>query len=413
MREIRPLQDEDWDAYVRLALNAYPGVRIRPQKFRQRAIQMHNDPIITIYGLFEDEEMWGAMRLYDFQMKLLSVKTLVGGVGGVAVDLRRKKEKVAFEMMQFFLRHYRKKGACLAALYPFRPNFYKQMGFGCGRKLHQYHIKTTSLPNGPSKANVSFLTVRDKQALDACYNRVLANANGMMENFPSLLDSIFSSDTLKVVGCWQEDELRGYILFQFQAADSANFLHNHILVRTLLYETTEALTELLTFLGSQADQCEKVILNTFEEDFHLLLSEPRNGNGLLAPTVFQETNVQGLGIMYRVIGVPRLFETLGQHNFGGQTVRVQLNLTDSFLPENEGVWVLDVRDGRVQLQSVTAPYDVALRLDVAEFSSLVIGAADFKTLHRYGLAKLSDTAYAQTLHRLFHTENKPICLTPF
>jgi len=48
MREIRPLQDGDWDAYVRLALNAYLGVQTRPQKFRQRAIQMHNDPIITI-----------------------------------------------------------------------------------------------------------------------------------------------------------------------------------------------------------------------------------------------------------------------------------------------------------------------------------------------------------------------------
>jgi len=353
------------------------------------------------------------MRLYDFTMQLLSTKTLVGGVGGVAVDLARKKEKVAYEMLQFFVRHYRKKGACLTALYPFRPDFYKQMGFGYGRKLQQYRIHPSDLPKGPSKANVSLLTSRDRYAFNACYQRVLSQTNGLLENSPYLLDSIFTNEQLLVAGYWAGDDLQGYVIFQFETGRHKSFLSNQMVVRALVYETADALFELLTFLHSQADQIETIVLNTHEEDFHLLLHDPRNTGDLLFPTVYQESNTQGVGIMYRVIDVPRLFEVLRNHNFGGQSCGIKLIINDAFLPENAGEWVLEVVNGRAQLHPSTHAHDVTLQLDVAEFSSLIAGAVEFNSLARYNLAYLSDSAYTGTIHRLFFAEQKPICLTPF
>lgn len=77
---------------------------------KDAAQQMQADPIINIFGLFEAGDLRGAMRLYDFTMRLHGVDMLVGGVGGVAVDLLHKKERVAYDMLQFFQAHYRKKG---------------------------------------------------------------------------------------------------------------------------------------------------------------------------------------------------------------------------------------------------------------------------------------------------------------
>lgn len=37
--------------------------------------------------------------------------------------------------MFFYLRHYRERGTPLTALYPFRPDFYRSMGFGFGTKV--------------------------------------------------------------------------------------------------------------------------------------------------------------------------------------------------------------------------------------------------------------------------------------
>ena len=47
-----------------------------------------------MFGLFEDGQMRGIMRWYDFTMNFFGAQTLVGGIGGVAVDLLHKKEKV-------------------------------------------------------------------------------------------------------------------------------------------------------------------------------------------------------------------------------------------------------------------------------------------------------------------------------
>jgi len=417
MRTIRSLATEkDWQDYAAITMNAYPGMRASGesgrQRIRDRALQMQADPIIDILGLFEANEMRGIMRFYDFTMKLHSTRTLVGGLGGVAVDLLHKKEKVAHDMVQYFLRRYKEKDACMTALYPFRPDFYRQMGFGYGRKLNQYRFHPRHLPQNGAREKVAFLTSRDKTALNDCYLRLLQKTNGLIENSEFMLAQLFDSERLKLVGYWHEDRLQGYLAFQFEPVQDGNFLRNNLNVRFLVTETPEALLGLLAFLRTQADQIETIILNTHDDDFHLLLHDPRNGSQNLLPSVYHESNVQGVGIMYRVIDVPRLFAVLRQHNFGGQTCRLKLTLSDGFFPENAGSWVIDFVDGRPQLAAPEA-YDVELMVDVAEFSSLAVGAVTLKQLLAYGLAELSDAVYVETVHRLFFTEQKPLCLTSF
>jgi predicted acetyltransferase len=413
MREIRPLTNHELEDYITIQLNAYPGIRMTREQLRERTARTQADPIISLVGLFEEGQLWGVMRLFDFTMQLHGAQLLVGGVGGVAVALDHKKEKVAYDMVQFFLHHYREKGASLTALYPFRADFYKQMGFGYGRKLNQYRFHPNQLPKRGTKANVTLLSSRDRYAFNACYQRVMAFTNGMMENSPSYLDAIFTSDNLRTAGCWEGDELRGYVQFQFEPGQHRNLLSNQLVVRALVYEETAVLYDLLAFLRSQADQIESIVLNTHDDDFHLLLTDPRNTGDLIFPTVYQESNIQGTGIMYRLVDVPRFFELLSHHSFDGQTCRLKVKMTDSFLPENGGEWVLDVVNGRVQLLPADAAHDVTLTLDVAEFSSLVTGSVELKTMLGYGLVELSDVAYAEIIHRLFYTDNKPVCLTGF
>lgn len=415
-RVIRPLQTEtDWEQYTTLAINAYPGVSVSGdaarRRYKERGQKMDADAIIHIYGLFEADKMQGIMRLYDFTMNLHNRMIQVGGIGGVGVDLLHKKEHVAYDMMQFFLKHYREKGAALAALYPFRPDFYKQMGFGYGRKMNQYRIQPTSLPDG-SRQNVTILDASHKQAFNDCYNRQMAVNNGLMAHSDFALEMVFTSPKLQKIGCWQNGQLRGYLLFTFEPVPNGNFLRNNIMVRTLIYENVDALRELLAFLRAQADQIETIILNTQDEDFHLMLRDPRNGSHNLMPSVYHESNTQGVGIMYRVLDVPRLFAVLADHNFAGQSCTVQINLTDSFWPVNAGSWRLMVENGNAILNPNVHP-DVEIGLDVAEFSSLIIGATTFRQLLAYGLATISDADYAEKIHHLFYTPHKPICHTPF
>jgi predicted acetyltransferase len=149
--EIRKLHDEDIQSYVSIISNAYPEFNFRTsedkEKLKNRLLKIQNEDLgISFYGFFKDEKMLGGMRLHDFVMNYDGIDMAAGGVGLLAVDLCHKKEKVAKELITGFIEHYRNRGANIVLLYPFRPDFYKKMGFGYGSKINQYRVKPCDLP---------------------------------------------------------------------------------------------------------------------------------------------------------------------------------------------------------------------------------------------------------------------------
>ena len=415
MIETRELSSEDFDAAARIFGDAYPGFKIASEeelkRFSERARKLHQEePTAHFHGLFRDGELQGMMCFYDFRANFFQARIPVGGVGQVAVALPHKKEHVAKEMMRYFLRHYRDREAPLTALYPFRPDFYRKMGFGYGTKMDQYRIQPTALPKGPSKANVRYLTGSDREGLVACYHRFADRTHGMMAKSESEIRRLFANPQHRLVGYERNGVIQGYLLFTFETGDT--FILNDIQVKELIYENVGALSELLTFLHSQADQIRHVIINTQDEFFHYLLKDPRNNSHRLIPDVYHETNAQGVGLMYRVVNVPGIFSALHEHDFGGQTCTVELNIVDSFLPENAGRTLLRFQAGRVQRLD-SGEHDLSLQLDIAEFSSLLAGSVDFCSLYRYGLAEISDPAHVRTVNRIFGVEQKPVCTTSF
>lgn len=416
MREIRIITEDDLDAFVDLSANAYPGIELttvkKKQHFKERLQSVQADSRVHLYGLFEAGKLLGGMRLHDFTMQLLTTKVLIGGVGGVAVDLLHKKEKVAYDLLQFFLHHYRQKGVSLTALYPFRPDFYKRMGYGYGTKMQRYSVKPASLPADGDKHRVARLNRADKDALAACYARYLACTNGLFERFDSLWETVFQDPAWHTVGIRDGSRISGYIGFKFESDPQRSFLDNDMLIREWVYETPEDFRALSAFLHSQADQINRIIFNTHDEYFHLLLDDPRNGsNNGLEPTLYHESNTEGVGLMYRVIDMAALFQALAEHNFNGQSLTLEIVLTDSFLPENAGMTTVVFENGRCHLNP-NAQADVTMAIDVSEFSSLVTGVVPFKPLFAHGLATLSEPTYVDVIDRLFAAP-KPICLTSF
>ena len=415
MTEIRALSSEDFDPAARVFADAYPGFKIATEeerkRFSERALKLHEEePTAQFHGLFRDGQLQGMMCFYDFSTNFLQARIPAGGVGQVAVALPHKKEHVAKEMMLYFLRHYRDRATPLVALYPFRPDFYRKMGFGYGTKMNQYRVNPSALPKGPSKARVRYLTEADRQGLVACYQRFVDRTHGMMEKSEREVKRLFAAPQHRLIGYEKDGKIQGYLVFTFEKGDT--FLLNDIQVQELVYEDVQALSELLTFLHSQADQIRHVIVNTQDEYFHYLLLDPRNNSQRLIPDVYHESNTQGVGLMYRVIDVPGIFDLLHEHNFGGQTCTIELNVVDSFLPENAGSTLLRFEGGRVQ-RIDGGEHDVSLRLNIAEFSSLLAGSVDFYSLFRYGLAEISDPAYVKTINRIFAVEQKPMCTTSF
>jgi len=414
--KVKKIPLNDLDAFIDIVANAYPGFNIvSPEdrkKTRQRFIKLSTDPTIDHYGMYYDRTLVGGMRTYDFTMNLFSVRTLVGGVGLVAVDLLHKKERVCRDMISFFIELYRKKGASLTALYPFRPDFYRQMGFGYGTKSNLYKIKPADLPRGHSKQHVRFLAGRDRNAFKACAQRFFLEHHGMFAIKYHELDYFFKNPEAKTVVYKEGGTVLGYLSFVFKRADDNNFLHNNIVIRELVGENEAVFLELLTFLHTQLDQVHQVLYPTQDEFFHFLPRDPRDGSGNVIPLIAHQTNTQGIGIMYRVIDSRGIFHLLKEHNFGNQNYRLRVAIRDSFMEDDQGSFVVEFKNGRPLLKS-RGECDVEINVDIADFSSLLVGAVDYGTLHKYGLSQISDRGFVDIVRDTFRVDQKPICHTTF
>ncbi|MCM3764359.1 enhanced intracellular survival protein Eis [Neobacillus niacini] len=417
MSELRKFTEAELPDFIEIVLNAYPGTSSPSQEVRDRMLHQFNeiqtdDESRELFGLYRDNKLIAGMRIYYYHMNLFSKMITVGGVGMVAVDLLHKKEKAAKELIEGFLDMFLEKGVNMVLLYPFRPDFYKKMGFGYGPKMHQYQIRPDSFPKGPSKANLRYMTAEDKERVRECYNRYAEATHGMFLKTQPELEAMFKNPANRFIGFEANHELKGYLLFSFEKKSTTNFAHYDLLIKELIAETPEALMEISTFLHSQADQVHQVVWNTQEENAHFLINDPRNGSHNLIPSVYHESSLSGVGLMYRVINTKGIFEDLQDHSFNAVSLTMKLSIEDTFLAQNSQELVLHFIEGKVEI-SDSADYEVEVSLDVSDFSSLLMGVVSFKELYQFGRAKLSNLASLNTVNRLFLTFDKPRCISAF
>jgi predicted acetyltransferase len=416
MTRIKKLTRKDYDAFIDIVANAYPGMQIvtRADKERTRRLLVSaaKRPGPYHYAAYRKNTMVGGMALYDFMMNLSGAMIRVGGIGLVAVDLLHKKEKICRDMVIFFMDRYHKEKVHLVALYPFRPDFYKKMGFGYGTLLNQYSIKPGDLPRTSGKSHVHFLHKRDIRSIKACHARFLAQRHGMMTDRETKWIHLFDNPQIRVAGYKQGPRVTGYIIFTFRKAHETNWIKNDLVIREFVYESREAFSGLIAFLHSQSDQVNRILYGTQDEYFHHILHDTRSGSDNLLIPLAHETNTQGIGLMYRVIDMRGLFNSLTAHRFGAVTMCLKITVIDSFYPSNADSTIVCFTDGRPRIQK-KGLHDVEITLDISDFSSLLVGAVDFKHLYRFGLADISDERHVQAVDQLFRTAEKPLCMTQF
>ncbi|RHW35679.1 GNAT family N-acetyltransferase [Neobacillus notoginsengisoli] len=415
--EIRKLTEADFPGFAHIAIQAFPANKENTLEYKEKLAgnllrTQQKSGNIEFYGLFREGKLLGGMRLHSFELNLFGKIVPAGGVGLVAVDLLHKKEKVAKELIEFFIRHFKEKGMSVTLLYPFSPGFYKKMGYGYGTKMNQYQIKPGSFPGADSKEGLTMLTETDGNAIRECYNRFAKKTHGMILKTAYDIEKIFENPENRVAGFFSGSELKGYIVFGFEQVDKKNFLRNHLVVRELIYETPKALSGLAVFLNTQADQIERVIFNTQDDALEYMLGDPANSSNHLIPSVFHETNTSGVGLMYRVSLPENISTHFSGRHFNHVSTCFTMRIHDSFLLEEPSFVCLKLEDGMLG-EGKEEEAEFEIELDGSDMSSLLMGAVNARKLYQFGRMKVSDPSYLGLIEKAFQTDPKPVCMTPF
>lgn len=407
--------DEQLRRFVEIQRNAYPGSRASVETILERWQHMiQQDSQSTIWAVWEEGEMTGGMRLIDYSLNYCGRFIPAGGVGAVAVDLVHKKKGTAKDMITFFLNRCEKQGQYLAMLYPFRPDFYHKMGFGYGPVMYQFRAAPSSFPRARERYPLQYLTEDDLELIADCYQAYAEHQHGFCKRerheFENLVKNF--APHRRLLGYKKDGRLLGYLAFTFQRAHDNNFVKNDMYIREWIWLNQEALAACCSFLHTQADQINRVIVNTQIPDFFYLLSDVRNGSDNIIPSVYHETSTAGVGLMYRIVNVEKFLKQTSYRNYCNATAAVRLEVSDSFRPSNQRSYTLEFVSGRLTLNEAAQPA-VSMSIDIADLSSLLMGSTNFRSLYRLGRVYVSDDSAVPLLTSLFEHPTKPECITAF
>ncbi|MGM0842764.1 MAG: GNAT family N-acetyltransferase [Bacillota bacterium] len=406
MKEIKLINKLTYESFCTLANRAFSG--LNAHKWLKDHIE--ETPSESLYGLFKEDHLIAGMRTFMFEMNFNQTTISVGGVGMLVVDMLHKKEGNAYQLVKYFYELNKSKGVNLVMLNPFKVPFYKKMGFGIGTYVYQYYLNPNSFQDYSVKKHLEHLSYEDRALVLDCYNRVYQRTHGMTKR-PSTdreLNRPFNFG--QVVGYKRNNKVLGYVMYEAKEKD----LHIH----ELFFETREAIEEISTFLQQQADQFHRIIINSNNDDLIHFVSSPESGlNTMLdtAPSVDNKHMVNlGVGVMYKVINCKGFFKELYEknHQFGNHSLNIKFEIKDDLQSEESKDFTVSFSHGEIKSFDELR-VDTVIKMGIAEFSSMVMGTVNFRTLHKWGKAEVSNLDFVNQINDLFQTEERPTCTKAF
>ena len=397
MIKVKQLQQTDLAEFWDIAVMAggegyYPQHKDSRIKWFKRIMNECSD--VDYYGAYQDNNLRGAMALTSRRINIRNTMVGLAGIGMVHTDMLHKKEKVCKNLMQYAMNMNDNRDISLLFLSPFKPSFYKKMGFAYGTNLYRYKLKPSWFINKGNKSNLSYLSIKELDLYVNCHNKLLSNTHG--EANKSLFFAPFTlGDGKRVVVKRSNNSITGALVFSFAK-------EKQLVIHEMFYEDIDTLYDFSSFLHSQTDQIEWIIYETANEYFYYILSQVTSSLNSLEIATCKVDN------MFRIINVAGIFKELANTNFNNQNLIVELNIVDDFYQRNQGKYTINFVNGYPQV-ALNKTYDISIKIAISEFTSLFMGSVSATTLHSLGLLNVSDTSYLKQLDILFMTPHQPLC----
>ncbi len=422
-RVIKPLKPSDMNAYIDIYLNAYPaGKDISKQcyeKYYNRNMQsLLEYDNVNFFGLFEDDELVSIMKLIDFDINLFGQMNKATGLMSLAVHSLHKKKGVARDMVKFFEEYTVSSGGLCSMLLPFRIEYYRKMGYGYGTKLDEYRIPTLQLPNLKDVSKLRLIKKDEIEKVVSCYSNFVSNYHGAVYKFEEEIREMSEDDETRRIGYFEDDELKGYVAFSFKRDSEINYTLNSIVVSELIYIDATVLKQLLAGLRMQTDLAQNVVIRTGEADFYHVFASPEDTSGNYINYGFIQTNISAVGNMYKIPDIKNFIEKTNYRKFPTEDIKISFNVYDEFKNEDIKFAIRFTPDISKEhsywsFESDVANFEIEIKMNLSDLSSLFMGSVDFSPMIRFGIAEISDKDFTDKIDRLFHLNQRPFTNTDY
>jgi predicted acetyltransferase len=376
----RPLTPDDAERHVAIESYAFGGGDHGPPDAAELA---------SYRGLFVDGALAAQLRLIPLRISAGRDEVAGAGIGGVASPPELRRRGYVAALLRHLADELRAGGVPLAILYPFKRPFYARYGWATffERRIYQgsperfasfKHDTGRFVPAGPA----------DIAELDHIYRRALHGRFGLVAR-----DEAWWRERVLQLGerqpwhayIWRDEQGHGrsYLVFRLQHEGG----QDRLFCREIAALDPVARAQLFAFFAMHQDQVQLVRFPApADAPVNLLLPEP------------VECTVEP-HFMLRLLDVPAAIEAYPFPR--GAEGRLTLGVTDAWIAENQGVFELELAQGRCQVRRLPDGAPTDLRCDVGTLAQLYSRYLGPRTAVAFGVLGAESRAAVDLAERAF------------
>ena len=344
----------------------------------------------TFASLFAHSLGWGSGEPLssgflgtNFTVDLSGTAYKMSGVGYVASYPEATGKGGITALMHHAFTDMRAQGITLSYLAPFSTTFYRRFGYENAFVQATHTLAASDLPKFPLPADVTVTRATLNEVIDAISPVYLRNAaithggvrrerwwwENMATHYPER----------EVAVAWLGDHATGYVIYQREDRE--------FIVHEWFFDDLPAMQALGHFIVGHKTAFEKFTYLTGDPDLlYDLVPESRHLSTTIAPYM-----------MARIVDVADFLQRYPYQASDLAPVVMQIN--DDFIPENTGLWQLQIDDGTTQLTKLTQG-EPMVTLSEQELVKASFGVRSLRSAYTLGLVD-GDPFTVATLSDLF------------
>lgn len=369
----RPAQERDRTQFInlsRLAFSPLTSLADAEQEMSDRPI----NPEGRNGWVVEDVtgKLVARYRHLELALFLAGVRLPMAGIGGVAVAIEQRGQRLAQWMLEQALKDFREQEIPISMLYPFQHGFYRKLGWAWTGKTYQFRVSSRHLPLYGERSHVTAYETDQELALKTVYEKAAIQHNGWLQRSSWWWEPFFKPQGGREIYTYLEaGEMLGYVLVKFKHLGTTN-KQLAVAVQEWVALTPNAYRGILGFLASLRDQVTTIVWNTYSDDpFPHLLKEQRHDPALTLPAFdFNFTDLFGTigaGFMWRFVDIRRAFQL--RPISACAPFALTFHLTDPVFGEEQ--FTIEFEQGRMHLTQ--RPTTTTLKTSVDHLMELFSG----------------------------------------
>lgn len=403
--EIRPITDDEWDAYITLDAYSFAYEATGEVRANYRVAFRREWTLAA----FEHGRMVAHLLAAPWSVMINGAALSMGAIADVAVWPEDRRAGHAAALLRACLGRMRDQGPALSMLYPTFYTLYQRFGWAQAAEARIYTFRPSELhllnagaaPSGRAER-------RGDDALPdmmAVYDAALHDANCALVRDAEhwrLRRLARHGMARRQVILWRgpDGDAEGYLLHPppFRLSMRQGVYDQDLPVHELVALNASAYRGLIDHVVRHDLVAQTTWYAPPDDPLPSMLANPLAVKVEMRP-----------GFMLRIVDVVPALE--GRGYLPGPPARLSLRLHDATAPWNDGTWLLEVERGKARVLATTPEPD--LTLDVRTLAALYNGFLSPARAVQAGLLHARDVAAIETAARVFAVTRSPYCLDYF